>query len=49
MSNKIDKWLKDNTFHHSQFWDLLELIKVKEEKGLKISLCIPTLNEEDYW
>ena len=46
MSSKIDKWLKKNTFHHGEFWDLLELIRVKEKKGLKISLCIPTLNEE---
>ena len=42
----IDSWLSDNTFHHRQFWDLLHLIKLKEEQGLKISLCIPTLNEE---
>lgn len=46
MSNKIEKWLETNTFHHGEFWDILELVKAKEEKGLKISLCIPTLNEE---
>lgn len=44
--NKIDQWIKTNTFHHSQFWDLLSLIKEKEKKGLKISLCMPALNEE---
>ena len=43
---KIDEWLKSNTFHHSQFWDILQLVKKKEEQGLTISLCIPTLNEE---
>jgi glucosyl-3-phosphoglycerate synthase len=43
---KIDKWLKTNTFHHGEFWDLLKLLRQKEKKGLKISLCIPTLNEE---
>ena len=42
----IDSWLSENTFHHREFWDLLHLIKLKEEQGLKISLCIPTLNEE---
>ncbi len=42
----IDNWLKSNTFHHSQFWDILHLIEEKEKKGLTISLCIPTLNEE---
>jgi glucosyl-3-phosphoglycerate synthase len=44
--SKIDTWLEKNTYHHGQFWDILELVKAKEEKGLKISLCIPTLNEE---
>lgn len=43
---KIDKWLESNTFHHGEFWDILALVRAKEEKGLKISLCIPTLNEE---
>ncbi len=42
----INDWVKSNTFHHSQFWDLLRLIEEKEKKGLTISLCIPTLNEE---
>jgi glucosyl-3-phosphoglycerate synthase len=46
MSDTIEKWLETNTFHHGEFWDILELVKEKEEKGLKISLCIPTLNEE---
>ncbi|WP_269523369.1 glucosyl-3-phosphoglycerate synthase [Coraliomargarita parva] len=46
MSSKIEKWLETNTFHHGEFWDILKLVKTKEEKGLKISLCIPTLNEE---
>ncbi len=43
---KIDQWLETHTFHHGEFWDLLKLLKEKEKKGLKISLCIPTLNEE---
>ena len=42
----IENWIKKNTFHYSEFWDVLELIRVKEEKNLKISVCIPTLNEE---
>jgi glucosyl-3-phosphoglycerate synthase len=44
--NKISHWLKHNTFHHSDFWDLKKLVKSKEEQGLSISLCLPTLNEE---
>ncbi len=43
---KIDNWLKDNTFHHSTFSDLADLVREKEKQNLKISLCIPTLNEE---
>ncbi|MFP4363887.1 MAG: glucosyl-3-phosphoglycerate synthase [Spirochaetia bacterium] len=42
----LNNWLKNNTFHHSQFWDIKKLVEAKEEKGLSISLCIPTLNEE---
>ena len=42
----INEWLENNTFHHSQFWDLMQMIEEKENQELKISLCIPTLNEE---
>jgi len=42
----IDQWLRENTFHHSSFWDLKNIVAAKERQGLKISLCIPTLNEE---
>ena len=41
-----EEWLKNNTFHHSQFWDLAGLVEAKEKQNLTISLCIPTLNEE---
>lgn len=42
----LSKWIKGNTFHHSQFWDLRQLVEEKEKQHLKISLCLPTLNEE---
>ena len=42
----LNKWIKDNTYHHSNFQDLGKLVKEKERQGLSISLCIPTLNEE---
>jgi len=45
-NNNIQKWLKNNTYHHSEFWDLKEMVKQKEQKELTISLCLPTLNEE---
>ena len=39
-------WLAKNTFHYSEFGDLNRLVAEKNKKGLKISLCLPTLNEE---
>ena len=39
-------WLKTNTFHYSEFNDLRRLVDQKKKKNLKISLCLPTLNEE---
>lgn len=44
---KLDCWIKTNTFHHSRFSDVKKLVDLKKEKGLKISLAFPTLNEED--
>ena len=46
MTDDTKSWLEQNTFHHSDFWDLRKLVEEKERKGLTISLCIPTLNEE---
>jgi glucosyl-3-phosphoglycerate synthase len=39
-------WLQKNTFHYSAFNDLPRLVEAKQRKGLRISLCLPTLNEE---
>lgn len=39
-------WMRKNTFHYAEFDDLKHLVSVKEQKGIKISLCLPTLNEE---
>ena len=41
-----NNWLKNKTFHFSEFRDLNNLVKEKEKKNLTISLCLPTLNEE---
>lgn len=43
---KIEDWLKTNTFHHNNFWDINHLVEEKEKAGISVSLCIPTLNEE---
>jgi glucosyl-3-phosphoglycerate synthase len=42
----LNEWIKNNTIHHSQFWDIKKLVEEKEKRDLKISLCLPTLNEE---
>ncbi len=39
-------WLENNTFHYSEFNNLNRLVEEKQRKNLKISLCLPTLNEE---
>ena len=39
-------WLEKNTFHYTEFNDLKHLVEKKQQKNLKISLCLPTLNEE---
>ncbi|MCF8110591.1 MAG: glucosyl-3-phosphoglycerate synthase [Desulfobacteraceae bacterium] len=39
-------WIRQNTFHHSEFSDLGRLAEEKARRRLKISLCLPTLNEE---
>lgn len=44
--NNPQSWLQRKTFHHSAFWDLRKMVERKQALGLKISLCIPTFNEE---
>ncbi|MDB6077737.1 MAG: glycosyl transferase family 2, partial [Akkermansiaceae bacterium] len=34
------------SFHHRDFADTATMVRLKESLGLKVSLCIPTLNEE---
>lgn len=43
---KTERWLKERTFHHTNFWDVKWLVEEKERQNLSISLCLPTLNEE---
>jgi len=44
---KPNNWLDNNTFHYSDFRDLYRLVEEKQKKDLRISLCLPTLNEEN--
>ena len=41
-----EQWLRERTFHHSAFTDVAALVRRKQERQFKISLCFPTLNEE---
>jgi glucosyl-3-phosphoglycerate synthase len=46
MASEIDDSILKRTWHHSRFEDLDRLVALKKQKGLKISLAFPTLNEE---
>ena len=43
---KLNKWLEERTYHHSQFSDIQSLVEQKEKRDITISVCLPTLNEE---
>lgn len=43
----VDKWFAENTFHAHEFEDIKQLVEEKEKQGLRISLGLPTLNEQD--
>jgi glucosyl-3-phosphoglycerate synthase len=43
----VDKWFAENTFHADEFNQLDELIALKREQGVSISLALPSLNEEE--
>ncbi|MEW6379660.1 MAG: glucosyl-3-phosphoglycerate synthase [bacterium] len=43
----VDRWFAENTFEHSEFSNLEELVALKQRQGLSISLGLPTLNEAE--
>jgi glucosyl-3-phosphoglycerate synthase len=43
----VDKWFAENTFHADEFSRLRELVELKQQQGLTISLALPALNEEE--
>ncbi|HWP56987.1 MAG TPA: glucosyl-3-phosphoglycerate synthase [Candidatus Acidoferrales bacterium] len=47
ISEKVDKWFAENTFHRSEFEDVRRLVDLKEKQGVKISLGLPALNEAE--
>jgi glucosyl-3-phosphoglycerate synthase len=42
----VDKWFAQNTFHSSEYEDLEQLVQLKKDQGVTISLALPALNEE---
>ncbi len=43
---RIRSWLATNTYQHGTFADVRQLVAEKQRQGLRVSLCLPTLNEE---
>ncbi len=42
----VDKWFAENTYHADEFSQLNELMELKRQQGVTISLALPALNEE---
>ncbi|MBI2359343.1 MAG: glucosyl-3-phosphoglycerate synthase [Deltaproteobacteria bacterium] len=47
MSERVDKWFAENTFHRGEFDDLEKLVALKEKQKLTVSLGLPALNEAE--
>jgi len=45
LSQRVDRWFAENTFHSREFRDIGRLVELKRQQGLTISLGLPTLNE----
>ncbi|HEY7220111.1 MAG TPA: glucosyl-3-phosphoglycerate synthase [Candidatus Binatia bacterium] len=45
LSERVDQWFAQNTFHRQEFEDLAKLIDLKNRQNLTISLGLPALNE----
>ncbi len=43
---QVTQWFETHTFHSQDFSNLQSLLLLKQKRGLKISLCLPALNEE---
>jgi len=46
LSDLVDRWFAENTFHSREFRNVRHLVDLKERQGATISLVLPTLNEE---
>ncbi|HZS93576.1 MAG TPA: glucosyl-3-phosphoglycerate synthase [Chloroflexota bacterium] len=46
ISELVDRWFAENTFHSHEFRNVAHLVDLKERQNKKISVVLPTLNEE---
>ena len=44
MTRERERWFTERTFHHRDFADIGALVEMKKRQGLKVSVCLPTLN-----
>ncbi|MBS3119318.1 glucosyl-3-phosphoglycerate synthase [Candidatus Woesearchaeota archaeon] len=42
----LRRWVNEYNFSFRKFQNIKRLVRLKKQKGIKISVCIPTLNEE---
>jgi glucosyl-3-phosphoglycerate synthase len=47
ISQIVDKWFAENTFDSSEFERIDDLVRLKRQQGVTISLGLPALNEEE--
>jgi glucosyl-3-phosphoglycerate synthase len=47
LSDRVDQWFAENTFHRGEFADLAKLVDLKRKQKLSISLGLPALNEAE--
>lgn len=43
----VQNWLDYNTYHHSEFENIEQLVRLKEQQNQTITVSLPTLNEEE--
>jgi len=40
-AERVDRWFAENTFHSKEFANIAELVRLKKQQGLTISLELP--------
>ncbi|MEM8856737.1 MAG: glucosyl-3-phosphoglycerate synthase [Chloroflexota bacterium] len=45
--HKVDRWFAEKTFHADEFKNIEQLVRLKQEQNLTLSVALPTLNEAE--